>query len=282
MHDPLSKKARHTRRAFFIALYLLLALANPPTVFADDCKLIGEAQTVSVRKVLDGDTVVLKDGRHVRLIGINAPEVAHETSKNKRGNAAEPWSMQAKDALARRVLNQPVKLQLGELAVDHYGRALGRLFDGAGNSVQAALLREGLGFAVVKAPDFRYVSCVGAAQQYARERKLGVWGDNYYRPHDARRIQRSDTGFRRIRGLVERVEVRRKQVWIDLRGEVAIRIAAKNARRFDAAWLRSLSNREIEVSGWLVPRKTSSRKQKKPLKPYVVEIDDPVLLKLAR
>ena len=31
-----------------------------------------------VRWVDDGDTIVLQDGRHVRYIGINAPEIEHE------------------------------------------------------------------------------------------------------------------------------------------------------------------------------------------------------------
>ena len=31
-----------------------------------------------VRWVGDGDTIVLQDGRHVRYIGINAPEIEHE------------------------------------------------------------------------------------------------------------------------------------------------------------------------------------------------------------
>ena len=31
-----------------------------------------------VRWINDGDTVVLDDGRHVRYIGMNAPEIEHE------------------------------------------------------------------------------------------------------------------------------------------------------------------------------------------------------------
>ena len=278
------------RHAFFVAAGLVLAALWGALANADDCQLQGEAQTVQVRKVIDGDTVVLADGRHVRLIGINTPELAHKASKGASGNAAEPLSTQAQQALAQRVIRRPVKMQLGTLAVDHYGRTLGRLFDAAGNSIEAALLREGYGFVVIKAPDFRYVTCVNEAAQFARRQKLGVWREAYFQPRDAQRIQRTDTGFRRVTGTVERVEVSRKQLWIELRGQVVVKVVGKNVRRFDLARVRSSVGRRIEASGWLVARKPGrntkperntperNTKKKKAYKPYLIQVDDPALL----
>jgi len=272
------KKACPQRHAFFIAAGLMLAAVWGLPAHADDCRLQGEAQTVRVRKVIDGDTVVLTDGRHVRLIGINTPELAHQASKGSRGNSAEPLSTQAQQALAQRVMRRPVKLQLGTLAVDHYGRTLGRLFDAEGNSIAAALLREGYGFPVIKAPDFRYVACVNEAAQLARRQKLGVWREAYFQPRDAQRIQHSDTGFRRVSGIVERVEVNRKQLWIELRGQVVIKVAGKSVRRFDLVRVQSSVGRRIEVSGWLVARKSGRNAKKKAYKPYLMQVDDPALL----
>ena len=40
--------------------------------------------------VSHGDTVVFKDGRHVRYIGMNAPETAHDNQK------AGPFGYEAK------------------------------------------------------------------------------------------------------------------------------------------------------------------------------------------
>ena len=96
---------------------------------------------MTVKKVFDGDTVLLTDGRTVRLIGINTPEVAHNAGKGRKGNAAEPLAGQAQQALQRLVVGKPIRLQLGVLAVDHYGRSLGRLFTAAGESVEAQLRR---------------------------------------------------------------------------------------------------------------------------------------------
>lgn len=41
------------------------------------CPLPGKPEQVRVQQVVDGDTVRLVDGRSVRLIGINTPEIGH-------------------------------------------------------------------------------------------------------------------------------------------------------------------------------------------------------------
>jgi endonuclease YncB( thermonuclease family) len=271
-----SLKACLTRHAFFIACILLVL--PPPALAADACRLQGEAQSVTVRKVIDGDTVALADGRHVRLIGINTPEVSHKGGKDRRGNLAQPLAVQAQQALQQRVIGKPIRLQLGTLAVDRYGRALGRLFTASGESVQAQLLREGFGFVVIKAPDFRYRDCVIDAEREARQRKLGVWREPYYRPRDAQSIGRSDTGFQRVRGVVGKVEVNRKQLWIELKGNVVIKVAASNVARFNVQQIKSLSGQTIEVSEWLTYRSGKRAPKKGAYKPYLMEIDDPALI----
>jgi len=52
----------------------------------------GQAETsVYVRWVDDGDTIVLADGRRIRYIGINAPEIGHADIK------PEPLGPEAKN-----------------------------------------------------------------------------------------------------------------------------------------------------------------------------------------
>ena len=41
------------------------------------------AEGVTVRKVLDGDSVVLNDQRQVRLVGINAPEIGRASCRER-------------------------------------------------------------------------------------------------------------------------------------------------------------------------------------------------------
>jgi endonuclease YncB( thermonuclease family) len=270
-----SIKACLFRHAFFICCVFSLPASS--AFAADACRLQGDAQWVTVKKVLDGDTVVLTDGRSVRLVGINTPEIAHKGSKGRKGNPAEPLSVQAQQAL-QQLVTRPVQLQLGLLAADHYGRTLARLFSATGESLEVQLLQQGLGFAVIKAPDFRYHDCVIDAANTARARNLGVWREPYYRPRDAQSIGKSDTGFRRVRGVVSSVEVRRKQLWIELRGNVVIKVAAKNVGRFNLRQMAALTGQSIEVSGWLTSRSGKRAPKKGAFKPYLIQIDDPALL----
>ena len=309
-----SSKACPQRHAFFVALYSCLAgychwqiifswiilsriglsrlvfgqiigwlcfgLFFSPGAAAGACSLQGEAQSVVVKKVLDGDTVVLTDGRHVRLIGINTPELAHPAKRGRPPQVQEPVALNAQRRLQQLVGGQQVRLQLGVQAVDHYGRALGRLFAANGELVEAMLLREGLGFLVIKAPDFRYRSCVADAAAYARGHNAGVWAERYFLPRDAERIQKTDTGFRRIRDVVSSVAMNRKRWRIMLRGQkVEIKISAKNAARFDRQMISRLAGKVIETSGWLVWQPPAS-KSKRSVGRYQMQIDDPALLSI--
>ena len=56
----------------------------PPSPVRRRPAITGALQNVEVARVVDGDTVRLRDGRSVRLIGINAPELAHN------GRTTEP------------------------------------------------------------------------------------------------------------------------------------------------------------------------------------------------
>ena len=57
-----------------------------------------------VKWVNDGDTILLADGRHVRYIGINAPEIDHENKK------AEVFGYEAKKYNQTLVLYKMVRL----------------------------------------------------------------------------------------------------------------------------------------------------------------------------
>lgn len=84
--------------------------------------------------MVDGDTVHLRDGRSVRLIGINAPELAHN------GRTTEPFAEAAKQRLQALVSASDGRLALqpGRQPRDHYGRTLAHLFDASGANPRRA------------------------------------------------------------------------------------------------------------------------------------------------
>lgn len=83
----LLKKASLAGAFFVPGIWLSAAQAQ---VF---CPAPASVAPVHVQRVVDGDTVRLKDGRSVRMIGINAPETG------KKGRSGEPFAVAAHQRL---------------------------------------------------------------------------------------------------------------------------------------------------------------------------------------
>jgi endonuclease YncB( thermonuclease family) len=94
----------------------------------------GAGRTFRVSHVVDGDTLDLADGRRVRLVGIDTPEVG------------ECGYAEASAALARLVLGRRVTLGMSDEDHDRYGRLL-RYVDVAGVDAGLQLVRRGLAVA---------------------------------------------------------------------------------------------------------------------------------------
>jgi endonuclease YncB( thermonuclease family) len=120
-----------------------------------------------VKRVVDGDTIMLADGRYVRYIGINTPE---------RG---EPLWEEARDYNAQKVRGKLVTLEFGQVEEDRYGRTLAYVFDG-GEMVNAALVQAGLAHLFVLESITAYHH-LRRLQEEARTKGLGIWGKDGFR-----------------------------------------------------------------------------------------------------
>lgn len=120
-------------------------------------------------QVLDGDTVLLEDGRKVRLLGIDAPEL------EKEGKPAEFLAHKAKAALKELAQGKKVRLEYDELKYDRYGRTLAHLFLPDGTHLNRELVRRGLARVYVIPPNLRYRSELLAAQREALQGERGIW-----------------------------------------------------------------------------------------------------------
>ena len=236
----LIKKAPLAGAFFVSAIWLAPAQAQ---VF---CPTPSSVVTFDVQRVVDGDTVRLKDGRSVRMIGINAPETG------KKGRSDEPFAVAARERLKRLVdaSNGRVGVVPGREGKDRYGRTLAHLYGANGANLEAQLLAEGLGFQVAVAPNVELVACQQAAERSARLARLGVWHQSPV--IDATKVRRS--GFAVVSGQVSKVERNRGGVWIELQGSLVLRIAPNLAGRFDSALLKGLQGQSIEARGWVLDR----------------------------
>ena len=200
-----------------------------------------------VTYVIDGDTVVLADGRHVRLIGIDTPELGHG------GRASQPFAQTARSVLVRLLAasSDRVALRYGQTRRDHYGRTLAHLFLADDTSVSAALLRQGYATALVVPPNLWNASCYGQAESSARESREGIWALPRYQPIPTRALTDGAKGFHIVRGRVVHTGRSRNAQWIDLDGGVALRIDRKDLPYFEGIDFKTLRGAEITARGWV-------------------------------
>jgi endonuclease YncB( thermonuclease family) len=127
------------------------------------CTLAGRAadETATVSQVLDGDTCQLADGRHVRYLGIDAPE------------KGDPLAEDATQIHNRLVGGKTVRLELGRPNRDRDGRLLAYVFLDK-KLINAELVR--LGCAHIRRPvSAKYHKLLLEAQDEARAAGHGIW-----------------------------------------------------------------------------------------------------------
>ncbi len=108
----IAARGASVRIALFTALYLCLFAAFPGGALA-------ETLHAYARTILDGDTIVLDSGTTVRLLGIDAPEIAH---KDKPG---QYYGREAREALRGLVAGKLLAVEVAGNGRDRYGRVLG-------------------------------------------------------------------------------------------------------------------------------------------------------------
>jgi endonuclease YncB( thermonuclease family) len=125
------------------------------------------AQQATVEYVHDGDTIFLDDGRKVRLLGINTPEI---------GENAQCGGDEATSAL-RALLPEgtPVWVLADTEPLDQYGRSLLWVFLPDGTNVNLELVRGGFAGVEQYAPNWLYRDELGAAEESARSSSAGLW-----------------------------------------------------------------------------------------------------------
>jgi len=119
-------------------------------------------ELVRVKRVFDGDTVLLEDGRTVRYLGINTPEFQ------------EPFYLKAKQFNESLVLGQDIRLEFDRERTDGRDRALAYVYAGH-EMVNARLIQEGLAHTFFIGPNQTHHALLLRLQAEAKQRKVGIW-----------------------------------------------------------------------------------------------------------
>jgi micrococcal nuclease len=131
-----------------------------------------------VSRVVDGDTFYCRDGRKVRLAGVDSPE-----------REQHPFGGEAREALLQLLPpGTAVVLQRDVALTDRYGRVLAYVWIGP-TLVNESMVRNGWAVLYTVPPNIKYAERLEQAQKEARTGGKGLWAQRAFDclPSDFRR-----------------------------------------------------------------------------------------------
>ncbi len=208
------------------------------------CKLtaIGTGNVTTVR---DGGTMMLDDGRELRLAGIEAAEGSRE-------------------ALQALTAGQPLRLERLGGELDRYGRVVAYAFPGeAPRSLQAALLEQGRARVSARIGAKPCADALLTIERKARVERRGMWADPNFAPLRAEnldRLQEKRGHFALVEGRVLSVRESGATIYVNFgrrwTRDFTVIILKRMQRTFAAAGVepKSLEGRPVRVRGWIEQR----------------------------
>lgn len=238
------------RRVVGAPLLSIVLCIDTATAMAD-CTLPIDSYHTAVR-VLNGETLVLDDGREVRLVGALAPH-ALDTVANKDG---WPPAEAAREALAKLVLGRDIGIAAQNRRHDRNNRLGAQVFVKTGNEsrwVQGAMLRQGMARAYSLDSKQDCAQQMLAAEAPARQARVGLWSQAAYtvrRADDAFVLKRLRGTFQVVEGRVLSVNVRRSRAYLNFADRWRLGFSAVVPARVAV----TLKGRLVRVRGWIMGR----------------------------
>jgi endonuclease YncB( thermonuclease family) len=229
------------KRRFFVFMTAILALAACGGPGVDQ---LAAGPKGVVAEVRSGDSVVLRGGQVVRLVGVEAP----------KGDDA--FAATARDALSRLVLGQEVQLLFGGARQDAYGRTLAHLkLTHGGAWVEQTLLLAG-DVRVHTYPDNRALGRIMLNDEAkARQARRGLWALADYQVRLPDEAAAKPFGFQVVEGRVTVASEERNGVRVSLERWVSAEVPNNAQGAFAASGLRleDLPGKLVRVRGLLRP-----------------------------
>lgn len=228
-------------RLFFIFTLIFFA----PWLSAT-CPRVDWDQTVRLKKINDGDTVTLENGRLVRFIGINTPEINFYHL-----NKSAPYALQAK-ALLEKYIHPGDKLHLvfDKTKQDRYGRKLAYVYSKTGQNLALLQLRAGFAHHWVIGENDKFWRCFQDAERQARLRKKGVW--SRFKPLSAKRLEKSDKGYVYVKGRITAIKKNKKGMKLQFDKRLTVSISSAKLRIFKKYGVDFLMHEKLLFSGRII------------------------------
>jgi micrococcal nuclease len=189
-----SRRTIKTLRNGFVLLISLLLFST-----------IAAGEDAAVSRVIDGDTIILSDGRHIRYAGINTPEMPMEDFPGEAFAAAAKRFNEL-------LVGEKVRLAYGDQAVDHHGRHLAHVYTEDGRLIPAEIISKGLAYCLFFKKNATHQALYLDLQRQAMQQRLGIWqcwqegaGGEYVGNQNSRRFHLPSCRFGRQTGSSNRI-----------------------------------------------------------------------------
>ncbi len=249
-------KLAFNKKTLFMGVFFVSALVSffyPVTTTAAGCSADNnpsQLESVTVKWVYDGDTLLLTDKRKIRLI-VDTPEVKHH--KQKR----QAYAAKAREAL--RVLlkksHYRVNLRYGAERKDRYSRTLAHVYTPSGINIANWLLEKGLASTMIFPPNIKLAHCYKQAEGQAQQHVLGIWRLKRNKIKAAANLSGRAKGHIRLKGRIKKVIHHKKSIIMELdshsKRPIQIKIKKKHFRYFKHFDTDKLWDKTIIISGYL-------------------------------
>jgi endonuclease YncB( thermonuclease family) len=276
---------RHRLSAAFAAAAIAAACAIPGV--AQEQKAVppcggDEIARGIATRIVDGRTLMLDDGREVRLAAIEVPPISRPGE-----SGAAPGGALAKDALTALAEGEEVLLRRAQASADRYGRLFAYAYtlrDGEEIFAQEELIAAGLARVADRIGDRACAGELLGRENTARQAKLGLWAEPYYDPLQADNpadILAQRGRFALVEGKVVSVRESGATIYVNFgrrwSESFAVTILKRNERSFAAAGLdpKRLEGRHVRVRGWIEGRGgTAASPRIEAVHPEQIEVSD--------
>jgi micrococcal nuclease len=209
---------------------------------------VGETQEARAAAVPDARSIMLDDGRTLRVAGI-------ESFALLAGEADEAEEA-LRDRLTAIVSGMPLRVQLTSVDPDRYGRLAALIASLDGATVQETLAREGLAIAFSTDAPLPCFDRILAAEEEARREVRGFWTRGTLPEARPWALQPLVGRFAIFEGVVISVGNRRATTYLNFgtwwQEDVTVEIAAEDRDRFGGeAPLAALMGQRVRIRGFL-------------------------------
>jgi endonuclease YncB( thermonuclease family) len=235
--------------AFFVWLLCVCSLFYQ-TAWAD-CAAGRVDDRATVDYVYDGDSFRLTDGRKIRIIGMDTPEMARDNKP------AQAFAAQARQALIQLIgKTKRVNLVFDKESKDKYRRSLAHVYNESGRNVTEFMLGRGLAKLMIIPPNTKLAECYLAQEHKARKIKSGLWGSADYQEIPASSLGGKTQGYRVVSGKVVKISNNKNSIWLLLDHKLSVYIKKKDLDYFEGMPLQSLQGKTLIVRGRVFRSKT--------------------------